>query len=78
MGAEQAGTSPALECRSCTSTNLVRLDSEVCLHLSGLNGLKATPLFIFPKLTICTDCGFLQSVLSSADLRLIEENFASH
>ena len=78
MAAQQAGTSPAPQCSSCASTNLVRLDSEVCLHLSGLSGLEATPLFIYPKLAICSDCGFMQSVLSPADLRLIKENLLRH
>ena len=66
------------QCRSCASTNVVRLDSEVCLHLPGLSGLKATPLFLFPKLAICSDCGFVESLLSPADLGRIKENFSSH
>ena len=62
------------QCQSCASWNLVRLSTEICLHFPGLSGLERGPIFVFPKLTICLDCGFLHSRLSAEELRPIKES----
>lgn len=59
------------QCKSCGSWHLVRLSTETCLHFPGLSGLKRGPIFVFPKVTVCLDCGFVQSSLSTEELRLI-------
>jgi len=61
------------QCKSCASSHLVRLSTEICLHFPGLSGLKRGPIFVFPKVTVCLDCGFVQSSLSSEELGLIRE-----
>jgi hypothetical protein len=61
-------------CRSCAFLNLVQLNTEICFHFPGLAGLKIDPIFAFPKLSVCLDCGFVQSNLSAEDLRRIRES----
>ena len=51
-----------LHCNACASLELVELDSEVCLHFPGLKGLKKRPIYAFPKLTICLNCGSIQEL----------------
>jgi hypothetical protein len=62
--------------RSCPSAKLIELISETCLHFPGLNGLKAVPIFVFPKIVLCTDCGLMQANLSATDLELIRHAYA--
>ena len=62
-------------CKSCSSLNLVELDAEICFHFPNeLNGLNIDPIFAFPKVAVCLDCGLWQSNLSTEDLRTIKEN----
>jgi hypothetical protein len=65
MKAAPAFTNPLPQRKSCTSSKLVRFDAEMCLHFPGLSGSNETPIFIFPKLVICADCGFMESNLSA-------------
>jgi len=61
-------------CKSCSSLNIVELGAEVCFRIPGLKGLKVEPIFAFPRLAVCLDCGFLQSNLSAEDLQGIRES----
>src|SRR4029077_18247763 len=64
------------QCKSCSSSNVIRLNAEVCLHFPGFEGLKKAPIFTFPEAVICSDCGFMQSELSAEELRLVRESAA--
>ena len=66
----------ALQCRSCSTTRLVELDSEICLHFPGLTGLDVDPILGFPKLTVCLDCGSIQSYFSVNELDRLREGAA--
>lgn len=65
------------ECKSCRSTNLADLTAEVCIHFPGLIALAVEPVFAFPKLKICLDCGFIESNLSKRELRQLKERHAT-
>jgi len=62
-----------LQCRSCSASSLVELDSEICIHFPGLKGLD---VFAFPKLTVCLDCGSIESNLSAKELGEVKESSA--
>jgi len=62
------------QCKSCGSLTLVQLNAEICFHFPGLSGLMISPIFAFPKVAVCLDCGFLQSNLTAEDLRRIKES----
>ena len=62
-----------LSCSSCASTNGMEFTSEICIHFPGLKGLDKTPIFTFPELVICLDCGFAQFSLSAQELRPLRD-----
>ena len=61
-------------CQICSSSNLVELVAEVCLHFPGLKGLKVEPIFVFPNILVCASCGFVQSQLSERELGMVSES----
>jgi hypothetical protein len=63
-------------CDVCSSSNLVEVIAETCIHFPGLNGLKADPTFVFPKAVVCLDCGFARSNLSWRDLEQVRKGTA--
>jgi hypothetical protein len=48
------------QCKSCSSSRLLELDAEMCLHFPVLGGLDKPPIFCvrkafrLPRLRICT------------------------
>jgi hypothetical protein len=70
-----AMTDVTQRCKSCGSSNRVKLNAEFCLSFPGPKGVKKTPIFSFAKLMVCTDCGLAQSHLSDTDLHLIKEGW---
>jgi len=64
-------------CKSCASGNLKELGSEISVHFPGLDGLSKFPLFIFPMLVVCLDCGFTEFMFPERDLRMLEEGAES-
>jgi hypothetical protein len=65
-----------LPCQVCASSNLIELVAETCVHFPGLKGLKVEPIFIYPKIVVCTECGFAQSYLSDRELEKVKEGAA--
>jgi len=61
-------------CRSCTSSRLWNVNAEICIHFPGLEGVNKAPIFGFPKLVVCSECGFVETALSGAELQLLKEN----
>jgi hypothetical protein len=61
------------QCNACKSANLIEAIGETCVHLPGLNGLKADPLIVYPKMLICFDCGSIQSSLSDGELEKVKQ-----
>lgn len=61
------------QCKSCGSSNLTELGAEVGIHLPGLRGLDVDPIYAFPKLTICLECGLVQANLAEKELNQVRE-----
>src|SRR5215467_3355368 len=55
-------------CEKCGSTNESELDSEICIHFSGRENLSNPALFVFPKLSVCLECGRSQFTLAKTEL----------
>ena len=60
-------------CKSCRSSNQRQFGSEICIHFPGLKGLDIPIIFVFPKLSVCVDCGFSEFSLSETELRELAE-----
>jgi len=63
-----------MSCKSCTSTRRVEFLGEICLHLQGgLETLDKPHIWLFPKVTVCLQCGFAE--FSIPKLELSQCNF---
>lgn len=62
-----------MPCRSCQSLNVARLDSEVNIHIPGLNNLAEPTVFVFPRLMVCLACGFTECKIDAAPLSQLRE-----
>jgi hypothetical protein len=67
-----------MPCRSCQSENQRKLDAEVYIHFPGLTGLDQPSVWVFPELLVCLNCGFMESSIPEAELRLLAKNTAIH
>jgi hypothetical protein len=62
-----------MSCKSCSSENQRAYDSELLVHFSGLKNLDKAPIFAFPGLLVCMDCGFTEFALEELQLSLLGE-----
>jgi len=60
-----------MRCKSCGSENLANFTAEIAIHLPGLQNLDEPPVFVFPKLVVCLNCGTTEFVIPEGDLRLL-------
>ena len=56
-------------CKSCSSENQRRFTSEINIHFPGLKNLDKPPVFVFPKLLVCMDCGFTEFNIPETELQ---------
>jgi hypothetical protein len=57
-----------MNCKSCTSEHQRKFSSEINVHFSGLKNLDRPPVFVFPKLLVCMDCGFTEFAIPETEL----------
>ena len=55
-------------CPSCRSNNQAEFASEMIVHFSGREILDKPGVWVFSNLSICLDCGFLQSKIPASEL----------
>lgn len=60
-------------CRLCGSAKVTELHSEMNIHFPELRSPEHPPIFAFPKLMVCLDCGLTESRLSDAELMHVRE-----
>ena len=46
-----------MPCNSCGSINQGKYLAEVGIHVPGLRNAGKSPVFVFPELLVCLDCG---------------------
>jgi hypothetical protein len=67
-----------MSCRACQSDNQRNLNGEVGIHFRGLIGLNKFPVFVFPELLVCLDCGFTEFVIPQTQLgQLVKSDAAA-
>jgi len=70
-------------CKLCHSDNRSAFSSEIAIHFPGLDGLNKPIVWVFPKISICLDCGFAEFMAPEEQLRMllaaaaVERDFAS-
>lgn len=68
----------AMTCKLCTSENQRRFPSEIAVHYPGLKNLDKLPVFVFPRLLVCMDCGFTEFAVPEPELRLLGKDVRAH
>jgi hypothetical protein len=66
-----------MSCKICQSDNQRNLGGEVGIHFRGLKGLDKLPVFVFPDLLICLNCGFTEFVIPETGLQQLVESDAA-
>jgi hypothetical protein len=64
-----------MSCPSCRSSNESTFVSETNIHLP-LTNVNKPAVLVFPKLTICLDCGFMRGTLPQRELCQLREGVA--
>jgi hypothetical protein len=60
-------------CPLCASGNQAEFTAEVLVHYSGLKNLDKPGVWVFPKFSVCLDCGFSQFTIAEAELSLLAQ-----
>ena len=60
-----------MSCLSCRSSNQAEFPAEMLIHFGGHKNLDKPGVWMFPRLLVCLDCGFLQSTVPAAELGLL-------
>jgi hypothetical protein len=66
-----------MACRSCGSESQREFGAEVNIHLPGREALDKPAVLIFPKLLVCSRCGFTEFTLAESELSRLEEGAAA-
>jgi hypothetical protein len=61
-----------MACLSCGSEKLAEFGAEMNIHFPSPEGLKKAGVLVFPKLTVCFDCGSTLFELPENELLLLE------
>jgi|SRR5580704_8586765 hypothetical protein len=67
-----------MTCKSCSSENQRKFSSEIIVHFNGLKNLDTPPVFVFPKLLVCLDCGFAEFAIPEAEVCRLGERASAY
>jgi hypothetical protein len=62
-----------MSCLLCASGNEAEFGSEILIHFSGFENINRSPVWVFPKLLVCLDCGSSRFVTPESELALLAE-----
>jgi hypothetical protein len=57
-----------MSCLSCGSKKRAEFPAEMIIHFGGIKNIDKPGVWVFPKLLVCLDCGFLQSTVPAPEL----------
>jgi len=55
-------------CPLCQSSKQREFPAEINVHFPGTEGLTKPSVWVFPRLTVCLDCGVAQFLIADAEL----------
>jgi hypothetical protein len=66
-----------MPCSACDSKHLEKFGSEIAVHVEErISDLTKPHVLVFPKITICMDCGHMQAQLKKDELTLLRHEKA--
>jgi len=66
-----------MTCKACGSRQLSKAEAELCIHLGGLRELGQPPKIMFPTLTVCLSCGFVEFRMDESELCMLNEKMVA-
>jgi hypothetical protein len=60
-----------MPCNSCGSINQEKYLAEIDIHFPGLRNAGKSPVFVFPELLVCLDCGKTEFMVPKAELDIL-------
>jgi hypothetical protein len=60
-----------MTCKSCTVESKLEFGAEMIIHFPGWDGVDKPTVWVFPKLTVCMDCGSTEFNIPEAELALL-------
>ena len=61
-----------MQCKSCKSGNLQKLEGELTASLPGLDAIKVPPVYVCQDVLVCLDCGFAELLIPASQLELLK------
>jgi len=62
-----------MTCRACKSESRRTFNGEIAIHFSGLEGLDKPILWLFPKLSVCMQCGLTEFTVPEQEMKVLSE-----
>lgn len=62
-----------MKCKQCASESLKSFSAEVAIHFPGLEGLNKPIVWVFPKMVVCSKCGFAEFNVPEKELSVLVE-----
>ena len=62
-----------MSCKTCQSANQREFPAEVDVHFPGSENFTRATVWVFPKLLVCLDCGFVEFKIEKAELRVLRD-----
>lgn len=58
-------------CTRCQSERQESFSSEIAIHFPGLAGLDKPIVWVFPKISVCLDCGEARFAIPEKELEVL-------
>jgi hypothetical protein len=58
-------------CPSCQSSNQQEFTAEIIIHFSGLENIDKPGVWVFPRVSVCLDCGSSHFATPKTELPLL-------
>jgi hypothetical protein len=71
------GDKMAMACLSCGSEKQTDFSAEMIIHFPGREGIDKSVIPVFPKLSVCFDCGSTLFKIAQAELLLLDKGYAA-
>lgn len=63
-------------CTECGLDKQAKFTAEIAVHVSGLNNIDKPPLFVFPEILVCMNCGNAEFTVPESQLRMLANEMA--
>jgi hypothetical protein len=62
----------SFRCTSCQFDKMMKtFNGEIAIHFCGLEGLDKPIVWVFPKVSVCLNCGHTQFVVPERELKVL-------